>query len=106
MHLVLGARTALLEQGIQRIRVVSMPSWALFNEQPRAYRQKILPPHVKARLAVEAGSSMGWHRWVGDHGAILALDHFGASAPGNRVLKEYGFYVENVVEMATALLPK
>ena len=104
VHLVLAARTALATQGIQRVRVISMPSWELFNEQPRAYREQLLPPHVKARLAVEAGSSMGWHRWVGDQGAILALDHFGASAPGDRVLQEYGFSVDNVVKMALALL--
>lgn len=104
VHLALDARTALAQQGIQQVRVVSMPSWELFEEQPRAYRESVLSPNVGVRLAIEAGSSMGWHRWTGDRGAILAIDRFGASAPGDRVLQEYGFSVENVVKIATELL--
>ena len=106
VHLAIEARAVLADQGVPHVRVVSMPSWELFDEQPRSYREQIIPPHVKARMAIEAGSSMGWHRWTGDHGAVLALDQFGASAPGNRVLKEYGFSVDNVVKMALELLAK
>lgn len=104
VHLVLEARALLLEQGVQQVRVVSMPSWELFAEQSHAYRESILPSHTKCRLAVEAASSMGWHRWVGDHGAVLALDRFGVSAPGGRILQEYGFSAQNVVQRALSLL--
>jgi transketolase len=91
------------EQGIQA-RVVSMPSWELFMEQPQEYRDEVLPPAVKARLAVEAGSGLGWAQWVGSEGDMISVDRFGASAPGSQVLKEYGFSVENVVKRALALV--
>ena len=104
VHLVMESRIALLQRGISRVRVVSMPSLELFEEQPKAYQEQILSPHAGVRLAVEAGSSMGWHRWVGENGAVLALDRFGASAPGNQVLHAFGFSVENVVAMALSLL--
>ena len=110
VHLVLAARLALAErytasgQAVPRVRVVSIPSWELFSEQTEAYQEQILSPRGQRRLAVEAGSAMGWHRWVGDHGAIVALDHFGASAPGKQVLESCGFSVDNIVHTAMKLL--
>jgi transketolase len=87
-----------------RVRVVSMPSWELFDAEPREYRDAVLSPPIRARLAVEAGASQGWHRYVGDRGDVLGLDRFGASAPGDVLLREYGFTVENVCRRALALL--
>lgn len=103
VSLALKAQERLLAQGIAS-RVVSMPSWEVFAEQDQAYRQGVLPPAVKARLAIEAGASLGWERWVGDGGAVIGVDRFGASAPGGRVMKEYGFDVDNVVARALELL--
>ncbi len=85
-------------------RIVSMPSWDLFDAQPLDYRNAVLPPSVTARLAVEAGASQGWHRYVGDAGDVLGIDRFGASAPGEVVMREYGFTVDNVCKRARALL--
>ena len=87
-----------------RVRVVSMPSWELFDAQPQDYRDAVLPPSIRARLAVEAGASQGWHRYVGDRGDVLGVDRFGASAPGEVVMREYGFTVENVCKRTLALL--
>ncbi|MEJ8543900.1 transketolase [Brevibacillus borstelensis] len=103
VSLVMQAREALAEHGIQA-RVVSMPSWELFERQPQEYRVAVIPPSVKARLAVEMGSPLGWERYVGDGGKVLGINTFGASAPGERIMKEYGFTVENVVEEAEKLL--
>ena len=103
VSLIVGAEPLLRSQGI-RVRLVSMPSWELFAAQGEEYRESVLPRKVKARLAVEAGRSMGWERWVGSDGDILSVDRFGASAPGGVVLKEYGFTVDHVVERALALL--
>ena len=69
------------------VRVVSMPCWELFAEQPQDYRDEVIPPDVRARLSVEAGISHGWERWIGDAGASVAIDRFGASAPGDEVLR-------------------
>jgi transketolase len=88
------------------VRVVSMPCWELFAEQPKDYRDEVIPPDVPARLSVEAGISHGWERWVGDAGASVAIDRYGASAPGDEVLERLGFTVENVVARATALLER
>ena len=85
-------------------RVVSMPSWELFEKQDVRYRDQVLPPSVGARLSIEAGSVLGWSRWVGDRGGSVGLERFGASAPGEIVLRELGFSVENVVAKAKALL--
>ena len=85
-------------------RVVSMPSWDLFDAQPQSYRDQVLLPAVHARLAVEAGASQGWHRYVGDRGDVLGVDRYGASAPGDVVMREYGFTVDNVCKRAMALL--
>jgi transketolase len=83
-----------------------MPSWELFDIQPEEYRNSVLPPSVRARLAVEAGVPQGWHRYVGDQGDVIGLDHFGASAPGSELMCRFGFTVENVYKRAFALLQK
>lgn len=96
VQLAIASQKALAEQGVH-VRVVSMPSWDLFDKQPQSYKDSVLPKSVKARLAIEMASPFGWERYVGDGGAILGIDKFGASAPGDRVIKEYGFTPENVV---------
>jgi transketolase len=101
--LIIAAAERLRAQHIA-VRLVSLPCWELFDAQPADYRDAVLPPAVDARLAVEAGASMGWHRYVGDHGDVLAVDRFGASAPGNVVQREYGFTVDNVCVRTLALL--
>ena len=88
------------------VRVVSMPCWELFAEQPQDYRDEVLPPDVRARLSVEAGISLGWERWIGDAGSSVAIDRFGASAPGDEVLARLGFTVENVAARAAAMLER
>jgi len=103
VQLVTGAQTALARDGL-RTRAVSMPSWELFEAQPAEYRESVLPRALRRRLAVEAAARFGWERWVGDQGAVVGLDRFGASAPGDVVLRELGFTVENVVAHARALL--
>ncbi len=103
LSLVVAARQKLLERKIDA-RVVSMPSWELFDEQPKDYRDSVLPPALRPRLAVEAGLPQGWHRYVGDGGDMLGVERFGASAPGNVVLEKFGFTVDNVMERALALL--
>jgi len=103
VQLVLSAQNALAAGNIAA-RVVSMPSWELFREQPQEYRDAVLPPAVTNRLAVEAGSSFGWREWVGDRGAIIAMDRFGASAPAGEIFKQLGFTVENVVTTARKLV--
>ncbi|MFF0827814.1 transketolase [Brevibacillus sp. NPDC003359] len=103
VSLVMQAREQLLAKGIEA-RVVSMPSWNLFERQPKEYRDAVIPPSVKARVAVEMGSPMGWERYAGDSGTVIAINQFGASAPGDRIMKEYGFTVENVMAEAEKLL--
>jgi transketolase len=103
--LILAASERLLADGIS-VRCVSMPSWDLFEAQPQAYRDSVLPPNVHARLAVELGVSQGWHRYVGDRGDMLGVDRFGASAPAETLLREYGFTVDNVVLRAHAVLAR
>jgi transketolase len=103
VSLALSAKKALDGKGIPA-RVVSMPSWELFREQPTSYRNQVLPPAVKARLAVEAGSPQGWREYVGDQGDIIGINEFGASAPGSVVMERYGFTVDNIVTRALALL--
>jgi transketolase len=101
--LVVEARQKLMEQKVNT-RVVSMPSWELFEAQPQEYRDQVLPPSVPVRLAVEAGVMQGWHRYVGDRGDVIGMDSFGASAPGPVVMREYGFTVENICTRTLALL--
>jgi transketolase len=105
VHLAVEARTILLNEGIG-VRVVSMPSWELFEEQPEKYRDEVLPPEIPTRLAVEAGVTQGWHGYVGLRGEVIGIDSFGASAPGGEVLTHFGFTAENVAEKARALFKK
>jgi transketolase len=86
------------------VRVVSMPCWELFAAQPQDYRDEVLPPEVEARVAVEAGVAHGWERWVGERGAVVSIERFGASAPGAVVLEQLGITSDNVVARAEALL--
>jgi transketolase len=87
-----------------RARVVSMPSWRLFDAQDEAYRHSVLPPDVKARLSIEAGATIGWSKYVGDHGQAFGIDHFGTSAPAAAIAKEYGFTPEHIADLAAGLL--
>lgn len=103
VQLVLAAQQELKKQNITA-RVVSMPSWELFEKQDDAYKEKILPKAIRKRLVVEAGSPMGWHKYTTDEGDVIGIDRFGESAPGEEVLQEYGFTVENVVKKAKALV--
>ena len=101
--LAMQARELLNSQNIPT-RVVSMPCWEFFDEQTPKYKESVLPKNVTARLAIEAGVSLGWHKYVGDAGDTLTVDKFGASAPAADVFKEFGFTVENVVRKAKKLL--
>ena len=101
--LIVAAAERLGAEGVG-VRCVSMPSWELFDALPQVERDSVLPPDVQARLAVEAGVAQGWHRYVGDAGGVLSVERFGASAPGEVVLREYGFNVEEVCKRARALL--
>jgi transketolase len=103
--LALSAQATLTIDGI-RCRVVSMPSWELFEAQSQSYRDSVLPPAVRARVSIEAASPFGWERFVGLDGAIIGVNRFGASAPGPTVMKEYGFTVEHVVAVAKSLYDK
>jgi len=103
--LIVEAGYRLGAEGIH-VRIVSFPSWELFCQQTQDYRDRVLPPRVKSRLAVEAGVTMGWERWVGEQGYVLGLDRFGASAPGNVLFREMGFTVDNVVEKAYRLMDR
>jgi len=103
VSVALEAHTRLVREGIQS-RVVSMPSWELFERQPQDYRDAVLPPGVRARIAIEAAAPFGWERYVGLEGAIIGVRGFGASAPGPIVIREFGFTPENVVATAKARL--
>lgn len=94
----------LLAQRGTKARVVSMPSWKLFDAQDETYRATILPPDVRARMSIEAGATIGWSKYVGDHGIAYGLDHFGTSAPAAAIAKEYGFTPEHVADIAAGLL--
>jgi transketolase len=83
-----------------------MPSWELFDSQPQEYRDYVLPPSLRARLAVEAALPLGWHRYVGDRGDVIGVERFGASAPGNIVMEKFGFTVDHAVQRAMALVEK
>ena len=105
VQIIIGAQAKLSEEGIDA-RVVSLPSWELFRAQTQKYRDEVLPPPVKARLAVEAGSPFGWCEWVGENGDVIGINKFGASAPANEIFKHYGFTTENVVAKAKELVRK
>lgn len=101
--LALEAQRQLAAEGYP-VRVVSMPSWELFDRQPQSYRDEVLPPEIEVRLAVEMARPLGWEKYVGHKGKVMGIDTFGASAPGERVMAEYGFTVQNVVQQMKALL--
>jgi transketolase len=103
VHLALAAQAQLEEKGIAA-RVVNMPSLELFEQCSEDYKMRVLPPQVTARLSIEAGISAGWERYVGPKGDMIAIDVFGASAPGGLVLEKFGFNLSNVVERALALV--
>jgi transketolase len=98
LQLVTSAADLLEAQGI-RTRVVSLPCWERFERQDEAYREAVLPRAARKRVAVEAESPFGWERYAGDEGAIVGIDHFGASAPGDEVMRRFGFTVERVAEV-------
>ncbi|WP_175962990.1 transketolase [Burkholderia pyrrocinia] len=100
--LALAAHAELLARGVA-VRVVSLPCWRLFDAQPQPYQDAVLPPSVGARLAIEAGVSQGWHRYVGDRGDVLGVACFGASSPGAELMRDFGFTVENVCDRALKL---
>jgi len=95
-----------LEEHGQSVRVVSFPSWELFEKQDAAYRESVLPKKIQARIAVEAGASLGWERYVGSSGKIIAIDRFGASAPYKIIFEKLGFTIDNILAQAKPLLPK
>ncbi len=103
VELIYKAKDVLKEKGIDA-RVVSMPSMELFEEQSQEYKESVLPKNVRARLSVEAGSSFGWHKYVGIDGDIISIDSFGMSAPANILFKHFGFTVENIVDKALKVL--
>jgi transketolase len=105
VKLIIEAGKRLADRGIS-VRLVSFPSWELFEEQDQAYQDSVLLPGVEARLAIEAGVSLGWDRWTGPKGRIIALSRFGASAPANTVFEKLGFSVENVEQVAQEMLGK
>ena len=97
--LALEARDELAAGGLQA-RVVSMPCWELFDRQPQEYRDEVLPPSVKARVAIEQASTLGWDRYVGDGGAVIGMNTFGASAPLKHLLEKFGFTPDRVAQVA------
>lgn len=103
VSLALAAREKLAAENIHA-RVVSMPSWDLFDAQPQTYRDSVLLPSVRARLAVEAGVAQGWHKYVGDAGAVLSIERFGASAPYQVLFEKFGLTADNVVARAKQVL--
>lgn len=102
VELAMQAQKALLEQG-KDVRVVSMPSMELFDQQDDLYKEKVLPKHIRKRLAVEMACDFGWHKYVGLDGKVISVNQFGASAPANIVIQKYGFTVENIVETYLSL---
>jgi transketolase len=103
VSLAVEAFSKLREKSVA-VRVVSMPSWELFEMQPEEYRRQVLPAEVKARIAIEAGCPQGWHRYVGERGAVIGIEHFGASAPYKLIYKNFGLTVDRVVETANRML--
>jgi len=103
LSLIVVAGEQLSAEGIN-VRLVSFPCWKLFEAQGTSYMREVLPPHITPRLAIEAGVSMGWHRWVGDNGDVISVESFGASAPQKVLYEKFGLTIENVVKRALALL--
>lgn len=105
VQLAIGAQKKLAEENIHA-RVVSFPSWELFEKQSKEYKEEVFPKNLRKRLAIEAGSPMGWHKYVTDEGEVLGIERFGESAPAEELMKEYGFTVENVVKRAKEILAR
>lgn len=105
VQLALAAQEELKSEKINT-RVVSMPSWELFEMQSKEYKEKVLPNDVKKRISIEAGSTLGWHKYVTDEGIAIGVDKFGESAPGEELMMEYGFSVENAVRQVKLLLDR
>ncbi|MFQ5436120.1 MAG: transketolase C-terminal domain-containing protein, partial [Anaerolineae bacterium] len=103
LHRALEAKTLLAEAGVAA-RVVSMPSWELFAAQPADYQESVLPAAITARVAIEAGVTLGWERYVGSQGKIIGLDHFGASAPYQTLYEKFGLTATAVADAAHSLL--
>lgn len=103
VHPAVEAYEKLRAEGIGA-RVISMPSWEFFDRQPENYRREVLPPDITARLSIEAGSTLGWHRYIGRKGMALGIDHFGGSAPGKVLLRQFGFTAENILGKVKILL--
>jgi transketolase len=103
VSLIIEASQKLTENNVN-VRIISMPSWELFDAQPQSYRDSVLPPSTRARLAVEAGATQGWCKYVGGEGDVIGVDRFGTSAPGKVMMHEYGFTVENVCKRALELV--
>lgn len=105
VHIAVEAKKLLSDKGIQA-RVVSMPSWELFDKESDDYKERVLPSKITRRIAIEAGHPMGWYKYVGSDGAVMGIERFGASAPGGTVLKEFGFTSDNIVEKAVEMMKK
>ena len=105
LNLCVSAQEQLIKEGI-KARVVSMPSWELFEQQEQSYRDEVLPPTIHQRVSVEAGITMGWWKWVTAEGATIGIDRFGESGPGEELMKIFGFTVENVIQKAKEVLKK
>jgi transketolase len=102
VSLAVGAQAELAKHNI-RARVVSLPSWEVFDAQTKSYRDSVLPPKVTKRLAIEAGVALGWHKYVGDKGRVISIERFGASAPASMIAEKFGFTVETVTAAAKQL---
>jgi len=103
VRLIIEAGMKLAARGVNT-RLVSFPSWELFKQQDAQYRDYILPSKIKARIAIEAGVSQGWERWVGDEGCVISIERFGASAPAEVLFKEFGITVEHILEIASQMI--
>ena len=103
VSLAVEAHEKLRAEGI-RSRVVSMPSWDIFEDQPQAYRDSVLPPQVTARIAIEQGSMLGWERYVGPTGKVVGMKTFGASAPLKELQRKFGFEPERIMDLAREML--
>jgi transketolase len=105
VHLALDSAKKLLETGT-RVRVVSIPSWELFEAQPAEYRETVLPRAMQARVAIEAASGFGWERYLGPAGAMIGMPGFGASAPAEALFQHFGFTTEHVIETVKSVMEK
>lgn len=105
VNLAVQAQQVLVKDGIE-VSVISMPSWDRFEKQSTEYKNSVIPKSVKKRLGIEMATSLGWHKYVGDEGELITIDQFGASAPGEKIMQEYGFSVDNVVARVKAMLQR